>query len=196
MVFNKRLAACPDVQSAPTQGSIASSRRGHSGAPITVSISAQRVVVGALSQQPEQRGVSCFVHNDACHARSLGRLNRRMGQDGYEDAWYYEQCGGCRYWIALQGAIGSDYGASTGTSASSTTAAPSSPNAKTARSDKARTRPTTRTASAGIGAGQDASARCRRRTRCPDTNAHAWLHGLTAGPVVAVFTFYLVTAQA
>ena len=53
------------------------------------------------------------LHNDACHARWLGRLNRRTGQDGYEDAWYYEQCGGCRYWIALQGAIGSDYGACT-----------------------------------------------------------------------------------
>jgi hypothetical protein len=52
-------------------------------------------------------------HNDACHARWLGQVNRSTSQDGYADAWYYEQCGGCRYWIALQGVIGSDYGACT-----------------------------------------------------------------------------------
>ncbi|MEV4413172.1 DUF3027 domain-containing protein [Catellatospora sp. NPDC049609] len=52
-------------------------------------------------------------HNDACHARWTGRHNRRTGQDGYADAWHDEQCGGCRYWIALQGTIGQDYGACT-----------------------------------------------------------------------------------
>jgi Protein of unknown function (DUF3027) len=36
-----------------------------------------------------------------------------MSNPGYRDEWYGEQCGGCRFWIALTGVLGSDYGACT-----------------------------------------------------------------------------------
>jgi hypothetical protein len=44
-------------------------------------------------------------HNDRCHQRWVLRMNR--------DAEPYEQCGGCRYWVALDGELGRDYGACT-----------------------------------------------------------------------------------
>jgi hypothetical protein len=47
------------------------------------------------------------------HARWVQRLNRDMDAEEYRDEWYAEQCGGCAYWIALTGALGSDYGACT-----------------------------------------------------------------------------------
>ncbi len=34
-----------------------------------------------------------------------------MDSPAYRDEWYAQQCGGCRYWIALHGVLGSDYGA-------------------------------------------------------------------------------------
>ncbi|HEU5109003.1 MAG TPA: DUF3027 domain-containing protein, partial [Micromonosporaceae bacterium] len=36
---------------------------------------------------------------------------RHTGDPDYPEEWYYAQCGGCRYWIALRGDLGSDYGA-------------------------------------------------------------------------------------
>ncbi|SBT40067.1 DUF3027 domain-containing protein [Micromonospora auratinigra] len=52
-------------------------------------------------------------HNDACHQRWRQRLRRDTGGPGYREKWYDEQCGGCRYWIALRGELGRDYGACT-----------------------------------------------------------------------------------
>ncbi|GLX23462.1 DUF3027 domain-containing protein [Streptomyces lavendulae] len=52
-------------------------------------------------------------HNDVVHARWLRLLNRSTGEPGYRDEWYWEQCGGCRFWIALNGELGQDWGACT-----------------------------------------------------------------------------------
>jgi hypothetical protein len=52
-------------------------------------------------------------HNDRCHKRWLPRRNRVMEAPGYLDAWSFEQCGACRFWIALRGTLGLDYGACT-----------------------------------------------------------------------------------
>ena len=52
-------------------------------------------------------------HNDACHQRWAHRGNRNTGDLTYRDEWYYQQCGGCRFWIALRGELGLDYGACT-----------------------------------------------------------------------------------
>ena len=43
----------------------------------------------------------------------MERRNRRQEDSQYRDTWYYEQCGGCRFWIPLVGSLGSDYGACT-----------------------------------------------------------------------------------
>jgi hypothetical protein len=52
-------------------------------------------------------------HNARCHERWVQGRHRDTGKPGYLDRWYDEQCGGCRYWIALSGEIGRDYGACT-----------------------------------------------------------------------------------
>ncbi|WP_405931797.1 DUF3027 domain-containing protein [Streptomyces sp. NBC_00827] len=52
-------------------------------------------------------------HNDACHARWLRAQNRRTHQPGYRDDWFDEQCGGCRFWVALSGELGRDWGVCT-----------------------------------------------------------------------------------
>ncbi|XEC33144.1 DUF3027 domain-containing protein [Streptomyces fradiae] len=44
----------------------------------------------------------------------LGR-NRLTGAPGYLDGWYDEQCGGCRFWVALSGEMGRDWGVCTRT---------------------------------------------------------------------------------
>jgi hypothetical protein len=49
-------------------------------------------------------------HNEACHHRWQMRRNRSTADAEYRDDWYAQQCGGCRYWVALRGAIGLDYG--------------------------------------------------------------------------------------
>ncbi|WP_429416789.1 DUF3027 domain-containing protein [Nocardia sp. GAS34] len=55
-------------------------------------------------------------HNAECGRRWLP-LNRSSAAPNYPEAWYWEQCGGCRFWIALQGRIGMDWGVCTNTSA-------------------------------------------------------------------------------
>ncbi|MFF8322924.1 DUF3027 domain-containing protein [Streptomyces bobili] len=52
-------------------------------------------------------------HNDECHARWAASLNRPTAEPGYQDGWYDSQCGGCRFWVALSGELGQDYGACT-----------------------------------------------------------------------------------
>lgn len=53
-------------------------------------------------------------HNNACHERWLQVQSRRTDQPGYRDQWFDEQCGGCRFWIALSGELGQDWGVCTG----------------------------------------------------------------------------------
>jgi DUF3027 family protein len=45
------------------------------------------------------------------HERWVTRVHRDMADAGYRDEWYAEQCGGCRFWLALMGVLGDDYGA-------------------------------------------------------------------------------------
>ena len=52
-------------------------------------------------------------HADVCHARWRERLNREVGSPQYLDDWIDDQCRGCRFFITLLGAMGSDYGACT-----------------------------------------------------------------------------------
>ena len=47
---------------------------------------------------------------DEIHERWLRLLNRSTGDRGYRDEWFDEQCGGCRFWIALSGELGLDWG--------------------------------------------------------------------------------------
>jgi hypothetical protein len=56
-------------------------------------------------------------HNDGCHARWVVSLNRPGGDADYQDEWYDSQCGGCRFWVALTGELGWDYGACTNSEA-------------------------------------------------------------------------------
>lgn len=48
-------------------------------------------------------------HALRCHERWKKRLNRAQGPT-YRDEWYAEQCGACRFFIPLMGALAEDYG--------------------------------------------------------------------------------------
>ncbi|MFD6329525.1 DUF3027 domain-containing protein [Streptomyces niveus] len=48
--------------------------------------------------------------DDEVHERWLRLLNRSTGDPGYRDEWFDEQCGGCKFWIALSGELGLDWG--------------------------------------------------------------------------------------
>lgn len=51
------------------------------------------------------------AHTTACHERWLPLRDRKMEDPDYRDEWYRQQCGSCRHWIALDGALGEDWGA-------------------------------------------------------------------------------------
>ena len=53
------------------------------------------------------------AHATECHRRWLALRNRKMEESGYQDDWYSQQCGACRYWIPLDGVMGNDYGGCT-----------------------------------------------------------------------------------
>jgi hypothetical protein len=44
------------------------------------------------------------------HRRWLGNANRRTDDPDYQEAWYFEQCGGCRFWLPLAGPSDEDHG--------------------------------------------------------------------------------------
>ncbi|MER5966809.1 DUF3027 domain-containing protein [Streptomyces sp. NPDC002057] len=48
---------------------------------------------------------------DDAHGRWSRLLNRSTGDPGYRDEWFDEQCGGCKFWVALSGELGLDWGA-------------------------------------------------------------------------------------
>lgn len=45
------------------------------------------------------------------HRRWLGDRNRKQEEGSYRAEWWQAQCGACRYWVALSGALGNDCGA-------------------------------------------------------------------------------------
>jgi hypothetical protein len=47
-------------------------------------------------------------HLAATHERWLARRNRKQEEPSYRDEWWAQQCGMCRFWIALQPPLGSD----------------------------------------------------------------------------------------
>ncbi len=47
------------------------------------------------------------------HRRWMAGRNRRQEDPEYKDEWRNEQCGHCRFWVPLSGALASDYGACT-----------------------------------------------------------------------------------
>lgn len=49
----------------------------------------------------------------AVHDRWARDVNRRTGEDGYREQWYWEQCADCRHWCALSGVLGEDWGVCT-----------------------------------------------------------------------------------
>lgn len=46
------------------------------------------------------------------HARWAEKidLNRDTSDPAYPDAWYWEQCGGCKFWLPVDGPLGGDWG--------------------------------------------------------------------------------------
>ena len=50
---------------------------------------------------------------NATHQRWRERQLRSVDDPAYREEWYAAQCGGCYFWIALSGILGSDYGACT-----------------------------------------------------------------------------------
>jgi hypothetical protein len=50
-------------------------------------------------------------HFQASHHRWADRRLRRQNDPSYQDEWWQQQCGGCRFWIPLTGIFGDDYGA-------------------------------------------------------------------------------------
>ena len=47
---------------------------------------------------------------EAAHSRWILRLNRSEDNPRYQDAWAWEQCGGCIHWLPLAGTLGTDWG--------------------------------------------------------------------------------------
>ena len=52
-----------------------------------------------------------FAHARACHERWIQRLNRDGDSAHYPDEWFGSQCGACRFFIPLTGALIEDWGA-------------------------------------------------------------------------------------
>lgn len=46
----------------------------------------------------------------AIHQRWIARINRTSDDPTHTDSWAWEQCGGCRFWVPLAGALGADWG--------------------------------------------------------------------------------------
>lgn len=51
------------------------------------------------------------AHAQECHQRWAARRNRRIEDEAsYQEEWFSQQCGICRYWIPVCGQLGTDYG--------------------------------------------------------------------------------------
>ena len=62
--------------------------------------------------RPQSDGIA-GGDGDDIHGRWSRLLNRSTANPDYREEWYDEQCGGCRFWIALSGEWGLDWGACT-----------------------------------------------------------------------------------
>jgi hypothetical protein len=68
-------------------------------------------VASVLEVRPIPQEARLFPsHRRSTHRRWVTHLNRRMGEDGYQEEWRREQCGLCQYWIPLAGSWGLDRG--------------------------------------------------------------------------------------
>lgn len=52
-------------------------------------------------------------HLAVVHERWMAERNRRQEDPGYKEEWWAQQCGMCRFWIALQPPLGNDFGVCT-----------------------------------------------------------------------------------
>jgi DUF3027 family protein len=52
-------------------------------------------------------------HAAVTHERWMGLRNRQQEAPDYDESWWAEQCGACRFWLAVSGALGHDYGVCT-----------------------------------------------------------------------------------
>ena len=64
-----------------------------------------------MSDQPTRRADEDPEFRRLLHEQWLGTRNRRQDDPEYRDEWWAEQCGACRFWLALAGPVGFDYGA-------------------------------------------------------------------------------------
>ncbi len=49
-------------------------------------------------------------HFQATHRRWVAEQNRSADSPGYKEAWVWEQCGGCVFWVPLASNWGGDWG--------------------------------------------------------------------------------------
>ncbi|MBB5776909.1 DUF3027 domain-containing protein [Nonomuraea jabiensis] len=63
-----------------------------------------------MTDNPDHAGYS-EAERSAIHERWLAERHRRTEDPHYREEWYSEQCGACRFWFPLAGALGNDYGA-------------------------------------------------------------------------------------
>ncbi|KAB8333706.1 DUF3027 domain-containing protein [Scytonema tolypothrichoides VB-61278] len=61
-------------------------------------------------QQPLRKQAQSEEHGRQCHGRWIVLLHRDMNSPNYKDEWYGEQCGGCAYYIRLEGVLHEDWG--------------------------------------------------------------------------------------
>ena len=54
-------------------------------------------------------------HAQQCHNRWLNYVNRDISSPDYRVEWSLQQCGGCRFFIPLEGVLGNDWGGCTNT---------------------------------------------------------------------------------
>ncbi|MGW2214013.1 DUF3027 domain-containing protein [Nonomuraea sp. NPDC001684] len=63
-----------------------------------------------MTNTPDHAGYS-DAERSAIHERWLAERHRRTEDPDYREEWYPKQCGACRFWFPLAGALGTDYGA-------------------------------------------------------------------------------------
>ena len=105
------------------------------------------------------------------HERWVERQHRPMSDPEYQDEWYAEQCGGCRFWIVLCGVLGDDYGVCANRASprdgrvqfEHDDVMPSRPSAKASGAE--RRADGNAAGRAGVGAGEDASEASARSRR-------------------------------
>jgi len=65
------------------------------------------------TKKPKARLLMSKKHAQVCHERWLASRNRKYELSEFPDSWYGEQCGACRYFVPLAGALIEDWGVCT-----------------------------------------------------------------------------------